>query len=75
MLYRESVKRVNPKSSHHKAKNFFLISFSLMLYLSEMMDAHWTYCGHHFVLQGRQIVRLYAVNLGSAVVNHVSVKP
>ena len=25
LLYMEVVKRVNPKSSHHKEKNFFLI--------------------------------------------------
>ena len=29
-------KRVNPKSSHQKEKNFF--SISLILYLYEMMD-------------------------------------
>ena len=35
MLYMKG-KRVNPKSSHHKEKQFF--SISLMLYLYEMMD-------------------------------------
>ena len=30
------LKRTNPKSSHHKEKNFF----PFILYLYEMMDAH-----------------------------------
>ena len=38
MLYTKVVKRVNPKSSHHKEKNFF----SFILYLYEMMHAHYT---------------------------------
>ena len=38
MLCMKVVKRGNPKSSHHKEKIFF--SFSLILYLYEMMDVH-----------------------------------
>lgn len=34
----KAVRRVNPKSSHHKEKIFF--SISLILYLSEMTDVH-----------------------------------
>ena len=38
MLYMKAVKRVNPKSSHHKGKKCFPIS--LILYLYEMMGIH-----------------------------------
>ena len=33
--------RVNPKTSHHKKKYIFF-SVSLILYLNEMLDVHWT---------------------------------
>ena len=38
LCYMMKVKRVSPKSSHHKAKTFF--SVSLTFYLYKMMDAH-----------------------------------
>ena len=38
MLYMRGVRRVNPKSSHHKEKNIF--SVSLILYLREIMGVH-----------------------------------
>ena len=38
VLYMKIVKRVNPKSSHHKKKYYF--SISLILYLYEMIDIH-----------------------------------
>ena len=38
ILHIKVVKRVNPKSAHHKEKVFF--SISLILYLCEMMDVH-----------------------------------
>ena len=37
VLYMKVVKRVNPKSSHHKE---IIFSFSLILHLFEMMDVH-----------------------------------
>ena len=48
MLYMQVVKRVNPKSSHHKRNKFFPIS--LILYLYEIMDVHWTY-DNHFIIK------------------------
>ena len=51
------VKKVNPKSSHHKKNIFFLIS--LILYLHEMIDVHKTYCGLHNVRKSND----YAVHL------------
>ena len=47
MLYMKIVKRVYPKSSHHK-ENFSFIS--LILYLYEMTDVLWTYCDNHFIM-------------------------
>ena len=38
MLYMNVVRRVNPKSSHHKEKYFF--PFSLILYLYETLGVH-----------------------------------
>ena len=45
MLNTKAVKEVSPKSSHRKEKT----SFSFILYLYEMMNVHWTDCGHHDV--------------------------
>ena len=61
MLYINIVKRVNPKSSHHK-ENFF----SSILYLYEMMDIHQTYCDDHFMMFVSHIFMLYTLNLYSA---------
>lgn len=43
----KAVRRVNPKSSHHKEKFFF---YSLKSYLCEMMDVHYSYCGNLVML-------------------------
>ena len=59
MLSMKVVRRVNPKSFHHKERNFFF-SVSFILYLCKMTDVHETYCGNHFIL-------LYTLNLQSAV--------
>ena len=45
-------KGVNLKSSYPKKKNFF--SISLILYLYEIMDVHWTYYDNHFMMISRQ---------------------
>ena len=37
--YLKVIKRVDPKSSHHKGENLFFF-FSSFLYLHEMMDAN-----------------------------------
>ena len=55
------VKRVNPKSSHHKEKYF-----SFILYLFEIMDVHKTYCGNHFMIYLSKSITLYTLNLYSA---------
>ena len=56
MLYIKVVERVNFKSFHHKK---ILFSISLILYLYEMMDVHWTYCDKDFVMYETQIIILY----------------
>ena len=55
------VKTVNPRSSHHKEKYFFLF-----FHLCEMINVHET-CGNHFMIYGSQIIMLYTLNLYSAV--------
>ena len=61
---RKLLRRVNPKSSHHKKKN--CLSISLILYLREITDVHQTYCGNHFMMYVSQIIMLYTLNLHSA---------
>lgn len=64
ICYKKVVKRVNPKSPHHKKKNFFFLIL-LTLYLYEVMDVHWTHCGH-FITYVSQVTTLYTLNLHSA---------
>ena len=63
MLNMKAVKGVNPKSPHHKEK----MSFSFIVYLYEMMNVHWTYCGNHFMMYTSQIIRLYTLHAYSSV--------
>ena len=63
-LYMKVVKRVNPKSSHHKEKNF---SISLILHLYEMVDVHCTYCDQHVMMYVKSHHLLYTLNLYSVV--------
>ena len=63
MLNMKAVKGVNPKSPHHKEK----MSFSFIVYLYEMMNVHWTYCGNHFIMYTSQIIRLYTLHTYSSV--------
>ena len=65
------VKRVNGEFSSQE-KIFF--SNSLTLYLYEMMDVHWTHCGHHFITDVSQVTILYTLNLHSAVCQFSSVQ-
>lgn len=58
MLCMKAVKRVNPKSSHHK----IIFLFFLIFYLSEMMDVHPTYCGNNFMMYVSQIIMLHNLN-------------
>ena len=44
---------------------FFPIS--LILYLYEMTDIQWVYCGHPFMMSVNQITMLYTLNLHSSV--------
>ena len=64
MLCMKAVKRVNPKSSHHKKKKF---SISLILYLYEMAGIHETYCDNHFMMYVSQFIMLSTLNLYIAV--------
>lgn len=59
----KTVKRVNPRSFHHKEENF--LPFLLDPY--EMMDVHSTYYGNNFMMCVSQIILLYTLNLDSAV--------
>ena len=64
------VKRVNPKSSHHKEKKVFLfLQFvqTFNFYLYQMMDVHYIYYGNHFMMYVSQIIMLYTLNLYRAV--------
>ena len=45
MLYIKITERGNPEFSSQE-KNIF----SLILYLYEMVDVHYTYCGNHFMM-------------------------
>ena len=56
------VKRVNPRVLI-KGKTF---SISLILYLYDMMDVHYTYCDNHFMMRVSQIIMLYT-NLYSTI--------
>ena len=47
-------------------KNFFFFLFFL-LYLYEMMEVSWTYCGNCFTVYVNQTITLYALNLQSDV--------
>ena len=49
--------RVNSKSSHQKKK----ITFPFILYLYDMTDIQWTYCGNHFMMHTSQIIMLYTL--------------
>lgn len=61
----KAVKRVNPKSSHHKGKSFFLFG----RYLFKTMDVHETYRGNHLTICVSQIIRLYALNCYMPVIS------
>ena len=60
---------VNHKSSHQKTK-----SLSFILYLYEMMDAHYTYFGNHVMVWLSQIIILYTVTYSVLCVNYISIK-
>ena len=64
MLYMKAVKKVNPKSSHHKEKIF---PISLILYLHEMMDVHQIYSDNHV----SEIIMLY-INLTQCSMSIIS---
>ena len=51
----ETVKRIDPKSFHHK-ENFFFV-----LYQYKMMDVN--YCDKHFTTYENQIFMLYTLSL------------
>ena len=68
MIYKKVAKRVDPKSSHHKEKIFFLP------YLYEMMDVYQTYCGHHFTIYVSQTFVTYSLNYTVMYVNYFSIK-
>ena len=59
----KAVERLNPKSSHHKEKIFFLF----ILYLYEMVDIHQIFCDNHFMMYISQIIMLHTINIHSAV--------
>ena len=46
-------------------KTFF--SIALILYLFERVDVHYTHCGKHSMMYVSQIIKLYTLNLYSAV--------
>ena len=69
MLHVKIIKRVNPKSSHHR-KNILLMSLILLL----RMDAYKIYCYNHFIIDVSQIIMLYTLNLSTAAVNYISIK-
>ena len=60
----KAVRRVNSKTSHHKEKVF---SISLIVYLCEMMDVHYIYCGNYFMMYVSQIIMWHTLNLYSVV--------
>ena len=68
MLYM-NVKRVNPKTSHHKCiSHHMYISMSLMLCLYAVRAVHQTSCGYYpFLICVSHIIMLYTFNLHSAV--------
>ena len=59
----KAVEGLNPKSSHHKEKIFFLF----ILYLYEMVDIHQIFCDNHFMMYISQIIMLHTINIHSAV--------
>ena len=63
------VEGINPKSSHQKTK-----IFAFILYLYEMMEAHYTYFGNHFMVWLSQIIILYTVTYSVLCVNNISIK-
>lgn len=63
MFYMKVVMRVNPKIYHPREKYIFFF----FLYLYDMMDVHKTYCDNHFMMYKSQIIKLYSLNLYSAM--------
>ena len=45
----------------YKEKFFFL------LYLYEMMNVHWIYCGNYFLMYVSQMIMLFTLTLYSAI--------
>lgn len=63
MLHVKIIKRVNPKSSHHR-KNIFFFLILLSFIISFICDGiHLTYCHNHFMMYTTQIIMYYAVYL------------
>lgn len=52
------VKRLDPKSSHHKKKIFFFLC---------LPDVSWIYSGDDFTIYVNQVIMLYTLNLYSGV--------
>ena len=55
--------KVNPKSSHHRKKNF-LYSFDAFIYVGQWCSPF----GNHFMMHVSRIIMLYTLNLYSAVI-------
>ena len=65
MLYMKIVKKVNPKSSRHKEKEYFFYFFNFVSIWDDRCSL--TYCDKHFMMYVGQIIMLYMLNLYSAV--------
>lgn len=60
---RKEVRRVNPRSSHHKEQMFpftLLPVLFVVSVVSEKMDVSRTSCGNHFTIHANQIIMLFA---------------
>ena len=69
VYYVKVVKRVNPKSSHHK-NNFYFFNFVSIWDDGCLLNL---LC-NHFMMNVRQIIMLYTLNLYCCVSNYISIK-
>ena len=60
------VKRVNPKSSHHKEKVYFFYFFNVVSIWDDRCSLIWK-CDDHCMMYVSQIIMLYTLNLHCAV--------
>ena len=58
MLYMKIVKNKSQEFSPQ-----IIFSISLVLYLYELMNVHWTYYDNHFMMYVSQIIMLCTLNL------------